>query len=491
MTITQDPPVDRLTARRVPAARLDAAAVGSTETPRPRVPRPPRTPARWWRDVTAGLGWGVLLTVTALWVGDGGVQALGTMAGALTSLGRLTGLLASALLLIQVFLMARVPVIEQSWGQDKLTRIHRTVGFSSFNLLLAHLVLITVGYAAASRAGVWGTIVDFVVNYPGMLLALAGTAALVMVVVTSVKAARRRLRYESWHLIHLYGYLGAGLALPHQLWTGADFVGKPAATAFWWGLYAVCAGAVLLFRLGLPAWRSLRAPIRVTSVRRESPTVTTVTVGGRGVRRIAARGGQFFNWRFLDGPGWSRANPYSLSASPDGRTLRVTVAHIGDGSARLARLRRGTRVLLEGPYGRMHAGTVTKDKVLLMASGIGITPMRAILEELPAGPGRVTIIHRVRDRDEAVLGAELRDLAAARGAHYVLIEGRRITGRRSWLPAQAAHLTDAQALLQVVPDVAARDVLVCGSDGWMTAAEQALRAAGVPADQIHLERFTY
>ena len=57
-----------------------------------------------------------------------------------------------------------------------------------------------------------------------MLLATAGTALLVMVVVTSVRAARRRLRYESWHLLHLYAYLGVGLALPHQLWTGTDFV---------------------------------------------------------------------------------------------------------------------------------------------------------------------------------------------------------------------------------------------------------------------------
>ena len=92
-----------------------------------------------------------------------------------------------------------------------------------------------------------------------MLLAVAGTAALVMVVVTSVKRARRRLRYESWHLIHLYGYLGAGLALPHQLWTGADFLSSPAATVFWWALYGVCAGSVLVFRAG-PARVALAAP---------------------------------------------------------------------------------------------------------------------------------------------------------------------------------------------------------------------------------------
>ncbi len=350
------------------------APSASAHVPTARLARRLGPVPRWWRDASMTAGWLVLLVVTALWVKGGGVQELTSVSGALTSLGRLTGLIASALLLIQVFLMARVPWVEQAWGQDELARTHRLVGFTSFNLMLGHIVLITLGYAAGTSAGIIGTFVDMVVNYPGMLLALAGTAALVMVVVTSVRKARRRLRYESWHLIHLYGYLGAGLALPHQLWTGTDFLSSTTATVFWWGLYAVCAGAVLVFRVGLPLWRSFRAPLRVVDVRAEGPGVTTVTVAGNGVRRMPVRAGQFFQWRFLDGPGWSRANPYSISAAPDGRTLRFTAAHLGDGSARLATLRPGTRVLVEGPYGRMHAGVRGHRKVLLMGSGIGITP---------------------------------------------------------------------------------------------------------------------
>lgn len=446
---------------------------------------------RWWRDASAAAGWAVVLVVVALWVAGGGVQAMATWAGLLTSTGRLTGLVASALLLLQVLLMARLPWVEQAWGQDSLTRIHRLVGFTSFTLLLAHIVLITLGYAASSPAGIWGTVVDLVVDYPGMLLAVAGTAALVMVVVTSVKKARRRLRYESWHLIHLYGYLGAGLALPHQLWTGADFLDSTAATVFWWGLWIVTAAAVLVFRVALPLWRSFRAPIRVVDVREERPGVTTVTVGGRGVRHLRPRAGQFFQWRFLDGPGFSRANPYSVSAAPDGRTLRFTAAHVGDGSSRLATLRPGTRVLLEGPYGRLHGGIRTRRKVLLMGSGIGITPMRALLEELPQAPGDVTVVHRVRSADEAVLVDELTALAAARGARYVQVEGHRIRDRASWLPQQAAHLTDVAALRELVPDIAHHDVYICGADGWMEAVRDAALGAGVPADAVHLERFSF
>ncbi len=467
-------------------------AEGATRTERagPRVTRRHALP-RWWRDATGALAWAVVLVVTALWVAGGGVQALGTMAGFLTSTGRLTGLVASALLLVQVLLMARVPWVEQAWGQDELARTHRLVGFTSFTLMLAHIVLITLGYAAGTARGVWGTAWDLVVDYPGMLLALAGTVALVMVVVTSVRRARRRLRYESWHLIHLYGYLGAGLALPHQLWTGAEFLASTAATVFWWSLWGVTAAAVLVFRVALPLYRSLRRPVRVLEVRAEGPGVTTVTVGGPGLDRLPVRAGQFFHWRFLDGAGWTRANPYSISAAPDGRTLRFTAEHVGDGSARLATLRPGTRVLIEGPYGRLHGGVRTRRKVLLMGSGIGITPMRALLEELPQAPGDVTVVHRVRSRRDAVLAEELRGLADARGARYVLVEGHRVRGRDSWLPAQAAHLSDAQALAELVPDVAERDVYLCGADGWMQAARAAAHAAGVPRDAVHLERFSY
>ena len=450
-----------------------------------------RTVPRWWRDASAAAFWAVLLWVTALWVAHGGVQELGSVAGALTSTGRLTGLIASALLLVQVFLMARVPWFEQAWGQDELARTHRLVGFTSFNLLWAHIVLITLGYAAGTPTGIWGTLVDLVLHYPGMLLATAGTVALCLVVVTSVRRARRRLRYESWHLIHLYGYLGAGLALPHQLWTGQEFLASTASTVFWWGLYAVCAAAVLVYRIGVPAWRSLRAPLRVASVVEEAPGVTSVVVAGRGVEKLEVAAGQFLQWRFLDGPGWSRAHPYSLSAAPDGRSLRITAAEVGDGTARLATMSPGTRVLVEGPYGRLHPGVRTRRKVLLMGAGIGITPIRALLEGLDQDPGDVVLVHRAHSRDQFVFAAELFEMAREKGARYVTVEGARVPGRDSWLPASAAHLTDAQALTQLVPDVAERDIFLCGAPRWMAAARRAALDSGVPSDHIHLELFEY
>jgi predicted ferric reductase len=451
----------------------------------------PSTHSEWWRQLAAALAFLSFLVVIALWVGGQALQEMGSLSGALHSFGRLTALLASNLLLIQVILMSRIPFLERGFGQDAIVRTHRLAGFTSFHLMLAHIVLTTLGYAASTQLGIWGTLVDFVLNYPGMLLAVAGTIALTMVVVTSIRKARSRLRYETWHLLHLYAYLGVGLALPHQLWTGQDFVGNLAGTVFWWTLYAVAAGCVLGFRVILPLVRSRRHHLVVDEVRRETLGVTSVVVSGRDLDRLGARAGQYLHWRFLDRPGWTRAHPFSLSAAPDGNRLRITAVHVGDGSTGLDTLKPGSRVIVEGPYGRLHDGVRAGEKVLLMASGIGVTPMRALLEGLPQRPGDVVLLYRVHSGADVLFREELAKLALERGARVITVPGPRIRGRDSWLPAPAAHLGDVEALVQLVPDVAERDLYLCGNAQWMVHARAAAVAAGVHPDRVHEERFVW
>jgi len=454
-------------------------------------PAGPRVTPPWWRDAVAALTWASILVTIALWVSHRGVQELNDgLSTGLTSLGRLTGLLSADLLLVQVLLMARIPAVERSFGQDLLARWHRWVGFASFNLLLVHLLFITLGYAGR-RTNPVKEFIELVLDYPGMLLAFAGFALLTLVVVTSLRAARRRLRYESWHLLHLYAYLGVGLAIPHEVWTGTEFSSSPAATLYWWSLYVAAAGSVLVWRLGLPIWRSLRHDLRVEAVVREGPGAVSVYVTGRDLDGLRADAGQFFTWRFLGSPGWTRGNPYSLSAAPQPGRLRITVKDLGDNSHRLAEVRPGSRVLVEGPYGRLHPGTRTRPRVTLLASGIGITPMRALMERLTHRPGDLTLIYRASSERDLLLRDEIDQLAANSGARVFYVLGRRTPGRDTWLPEAAAHLSDAQALLQLVPDIAEQDVYLCGALGWMDAVHAAAREAGVPAGQLHLERFSW
>ncbi|MGB3829896.1 MAG: ferredoxin reductase family protein [Ornithinimicrobium sp.] len=441
------------------------------------------------RSASAVAFWLLNAFVLFLWVDGGGVSDLAN-GQATTSLGRLSGLVASSLLLVQVFLMARIPALERSWGQHRLTAIHRTVGFTSFWLMAAHIATITIGYAGNDVGAVWSTLVDFVLNYAGMLLAVAGTLSLFMVVATSIRAARRRMRYQSWHLLHLYAYLGAGLALPHQLWTGQEFLRSTTSTVFWWAVYAAALVSVLVWRLGLPAWRSARHRIRVHSVETDPSGVTTVTMHGHRVHDLRSRSGQFFQFRFLDGPGWSRAHPFSLSASPKSGSLRISAAPVGPGSRRLQNLHPGTRVLIEGPYGILHEGVRTQRKVLLMAAGIGIAPLRGLLEDMEQEPDDITVIHRVSTSDRAALRAEVERLTHQHGARYVVAAGPRNRHLATWLPASEHSLDPAQALLDVVPDLAAHDVYLCGSGSWMDLAQRALLDAGLPPRQLHREDFS-
>ncbi len=431
--------------------------------------------------------WLSLLLVTYWWDADGGIRDLGGWVTGLDSLGRLTGLVASVLLLAQVVLMARVPRLEAAYGQDRLAHLHRLVGFTSFNLMLTHIVLITWGYAAGQLSQTPATLWNLVVSYPGMLLATGGTVCLFLVVVTSIKAARRRIRYESWHLLHLYAYVGVGLALPHQLWTGQQFLSSPGRTFFWWTAWAVAAGSVLVWRVGLPMWRNLWHRLEVTSVVRETDDVVSVYLTGRRLHRLRVEPGQFFTWRFLGRPGWTRANPYSLSAAPDGRSLRITVQAVGDGSAEAFSLRPGTRAFFEGPFGRLSPRARSRRGVALIGAGVGITPLRALAEGLQGGPGDCLLLHRWTT--EALFVHEFDVLERERGLAVLNLPGpRRYDG--SWLPGGVdERVDDVTALLRWVPDIAERDVYVCGPERWTALVRATLIAAGLPEDRLHLETF--
>jgi ferredoxin-NADP reductase len=218
----------------------------------------------------------------------------------------------------------------------------------------------------------------------------------------------------------------------------------------------------------------------------EGEGVLSVWMDARRGARVPVEAGQFLTFRFLSGTGWTRGHPYSLSAAPDSRRLRITVEVAGDGSAALRLLRPGTRVLVEGPYGRLSARARTRRKVALIGAGVGVTPLRALAEELPYAPGDAVLLHRYRGTP--LFQRELEQLARDRGLEVVGLPGhRRAPG--SWLGDGIGPATDLQALTHWVPDLAERDVYVCGPDPWADDVRRTALAAGLPADRFHVESF--
>ncbi|MER6777446.1 MULTISPECIES: ferredoxin reductase family protein [unclassified Streptomyces] len=427
------------------------------------------------------------LAQLAVWAGAAGVLVLWWSdttsvvgpAGWLTGAGRITGLLAGYACAVLLALMARVPLLDHTVGTDRLARWHAWGGRCTVSLALAHTLLIIWGYSLTSHADVVSQTTTLVLHYPDLLKGTAGFLLFLATGVLSARAARRRLSYETWHYLHFATYLTVFLAFGHQLSNGADFVGNTSAQAAWYALFLGVAALLAWYRFAVPLRRGLRHRLRVAAVRPEAPGVVSVHLTGEHLDELGGVPGQFLRWRFLTRGLWWTANPYSLSAPAHPNHLRITVKAAGGHSAALARLAPGTRVWAEGPYGGFTANRRTSPKVLLLAGGVGITPLRTLFETLP---GQVTLVYRARRPDDLALRGELDAIAAHRRAtvHYVVDE-----------PAAHSSPLTARGLTTLVPDLAAHDVYLCGPPGMARAAIQALREAGVPTRRIHHESFAF
>jgi predicted ferric reductase len=433
------------------------------------------------RPRRAFTGWdlGVLVAangavVVGLWVRQGGLRDVHDAATLLTSLGRVTGLLGAFLALVELLLLARLPVLD-TISLDRVATWHRRAGAACLALIAAHTVLVTAGYALTDDVGFLRELGDLLGGYAGILLATIALGLLVTVVATSVVLVRRRIGYRTWHALHLLAYVAVALAFSHQLATGQEFQRQPVARAYWWALYGVVVAALVGFRIVVPVVRSLRHRLRVERIVREAPGVVSIEIGGRDLRELRALAGQSLRWRFLARGHWHEAHPFSLSAAPDGRRLRITVKELGDYTARIATLRPGTRVIVEGPYGGLTSAARRRPRAALIAGGVGITPIRALIEDMP---GDVAVIYRAGREDDLLFRGELDELARRRGVqvHYVLGE-------------QGDSLLSPEHLRELVPDIVERDVYVCGPVRMTEAMRASLRRAGVRSRQIVSEAF--
>ena len=399
----------------------------------------------------------------------------------LTNAGRITGLLAGYGVVVLVALMARMPPLERGIGADRLARWHAMGGRYTVSLVVTHALLITWGYAVTAHTGVVTQTKTLLLSYPDVLMATVGGLLLVGVGLVSMRAARRRMRYETWYYLHFYTYLAVALAFSHQFATGAEFLHNRSARVLWAALYLSVAVAIGWYRFVTPVRQFFRHRLRVESVRREGPGVVSIVVKGRHLHELQAQSGQFFRWRFLTRGMWWVSSPYSLSAPPRADRLRITVKALGDHSRLLPLILPGTRLVAEGPYGAMTAARRTRRKVLLVAGGVGVTPLRALFQTLPANAGDLTFVYRAGREPDVVFRRELEKIADARKARLHIIIGHR---------AQLGHdPLSASSLARLVPDLADHDVYVCGPAGMTAAVVRSLRAARVPSRHIHSESF--
>ena len=421
---------------------------------------------------------GLVLAVLPWWLGTG-TGSLTAGPQLYEAAGRVAGLVAGYMLLVQVVMMSRLSVLERWIGARHLALWHKELGAFVLVTILAHAALITIGYAATDGSGFLGETWKLLRTYNDMLTAFIATGLIVLIGLLSVRVLRRALPYELWYFLHLFTYVVLLLGYAHQFSNGQELYKPGLGRTVWIAFYCVAIAMVAWGRLAGPVWLNLRHRLRVADVVPEGRDMVNVYITGRRLHDLDAKAGQFFRWRFLGKGLWWQAHPFSLSAAPNGRWLRLTVKTVGSHTAALRDLRPDTRIYVEGPWGDFTAARRITNKALLIAAGSGIAPIRALLEELPAG---AVVLYRATTVRDLALREDLEHPPSMLHATLWFVVGdRRDAGPR--------HLFTPKGMLDLIPDIAERDVYLCGPDGLISSTMKVLRRLRVPRRQVHLDPF--
>lgn len=482
------------------AAATVAASSAPSRLNRASQPQPPRRGGSVHRvenmvrglraDALTVVGWASVAAAIAIFLADHGLSGWSSIAGATKQLGIIFGLVGTDLMILSLLLSARIPFVDKAIGHDKALAKHSDLGSWVLTFILAHGVLLTAAYAIGDKVNIVSEFTSLW-SFGDYMLAVIAGGLLTMVAISSiVMSVRKRLPQELWHAIHLTTYVAVAISIPHQFSMSTMFEHGFART-YWIAMYALTAFCLIAFRFLLPLITSLETSLTVSDVRWVSPDTVAITMTGKHLDRLDADGGQFFHWRFMTPKLWWHQHPFSLSAAPDGRSLRITVRDLGKGTNQLIHsVKPGDRVFVEGPYGLFSDAVRTRDSVVLIGAGAGIAPILSVLQDTDTIPGRALVVLRGTAPENIIHFDEIRDACARRGIQLVTLVGRRggdSTAAGSWLPASAA----GAKLIHWAPWLSNANVYVCGPNPWTDAVVAEAQAYGVPDKQIHFERFSW
>lgn len=415
---------------------------------------------------------------TLWWLNSGPLLMSGNSSNEFIAIGRIIGLLAEYFILVQLVLIGRIRFIEQMFGFDKMNKIHRTIGYCLACFVIFHPLLITTGYALSSQVSLWSQFLNFLYNWEDVFKAFLGLTLLLCLVAISISVVRHRLKYETWYFSHIFMYVAIFLFFGHQLNTGD--LAQSNWFIYWYTLNFTIFGLVLLYRFLRPLYLAYKYQFFIEKVVKENNLITSIYISGKNLETYRFKAGQYVHVMFLKRGMWY-AHPFSLSAAPNGKYLRLSIKNSGDFTQEIYKLTPGTKMIVDGPFGVFTEASARTKKFLFIAAGIGITPIYSLIESMSAKKTDMILLYGNRTLSETAFIPELQKL-------QVKIIG--FLSQEHQDTYQFGRI-DKEKIAQFVPDVKERDVYICGPDEMMVETIKNLQAIGVPKAQIHFERFGY
>lgn len=445
-----------------------------------------------YRDGLEAIVWTLLSIPVLMIMLNGGLAeglSLNNPEATLKLISRVTGLYATNLILIQLIVISRNPFLNYLYGHDKLTAFHKKLGQPVYILLIIHFLAVIFDYVIKENKTF---VEEFLALFKTEQLATATIAfgIITIIVFTSASTIRKKIPYEFWFYTHLLVYIAIIISFPHQVDFGTDIKNSWLVTGYWWGLYITAISFIIVFRFGKPLYTSMRHQLKVSKIVHETPKVVSIYLTGKRLDKLEQNAGQFYMWKFLTWKTFLQTNPFSISTAPNSNYMRVTISNLGKGTKALQNIKVGTRVMLDGPYGIFTENRRLFKDVTLIAAGVGITPVRSLIEELEANRGDITVIYRGNSKEDMPFIEELQDLVISKGINLHLSIGKRAF-YNSWLSAEDSPNNNTEDLLRIAPHVTVSDVYVCGPQAWTKSVEKTLLEANVAKPQIHIEEFAW
>lgn len=425
-----------------------------------------------------------LLIICAFWWNGSGQFLTQSIGDALIALGRLLGLLAVYLILLQVLLIGRAVWMEKTFGLDKLSQVHRLNGKIALFFILLHPILLVSGYSTVAKVNPVNQFLTFVTSYEAVLQAGLAVILFIIIVFTSLYIVRKKLKYEIWYFVHLFTYLAILLAFGHQLKNGRDFLTNSFFAYYWYGLYIFVFGNHLIFRFTRPVYLFVKHRFYVEKVVRETPDAVSIYISGKNLKDFTIDPGQFMFLRFLTKDFWWQSHPFSLSKVPDSKNLRVTIKNVGDFTSIVNRIKKRTPVIVDSGYGIFTQKEAKSNKILFIAGGIGITPVRSLIEQMGSLRKNVVLIYSSKRKKDVVFKREIDSLLKKYNlrVYYVLSQEKAagfIHGR-----------IDTGIITKLVKDLSRREVYICGPVNMIDALRKDLIKIRISPSVIHFEKFS-
>ena len=396
--------------------------------------------------------------------------------------GKVIGILAAVLLFYQLILVSRLRILDQVFSLPRLVRAHRYNAVAVILLAGLHPICILSSENTL--------LIPLEMRYwpewagVGLLAAIASQFSI------SQWRTKLGMRFDNWLLIHrCLGVSILGLLIVHILFVSETFSEKGLPRE------ATILSAVLLALLWLwncSGWlRARKKPFTVTRIASEGISSVSIELSPIHKRPFRYVPGQFVIVSFQSKKISPEPHPFTLSSTPTRpEYLQVTVRTNGDWTQHVERIAVGERAYMQGPFGRFsHVFTDPAREIIMIAGGIGITPMLSMMRFMADRQDQraITLIWSNRSRDHMVYPDELEEF------------GKKLTGFRSvliftgvsdeWLSTEGLNLEKLQSILKGCSNNAS--IFLCGPEQMMVQVKNDLKRIGFGPRSIHTETFGF